>query len=122
MVNQNAAKLKLPKHMQIHPVVNIAQLRPYKDGADRFPDRAEANQAPEPYINEQGAIFYEVEAILNRQITPHTKRVTYLVKFRGQDAHENLYIDEATLLEDVPELIAEYEKKHPRSALKQRKR
>ncbi|GLI65343.1 hypothetical protein VaNZ11_008892, partial [Volvox africanus] len=49
-----------------------------------------------------------------------TGRVTYGVKFKGYDESENIFIDEATLLEDVPELIAQYERYHPRSVTKNR--
>ncbi|KXZ40924.1 hypothetical protein GPECTOR_1291g539 [Gonium pectorale] len=118
IISKNAVKLTLPAHMRIHPVVNVSQLRAYKAGDDRFPDRAKEYGPAEPIVNEAGLLYYEVEAILSRQITPKTGKVTYLVKFKGQDDHENLYLDERTLREDVPELVAAFEKAHPREPVR----
>ncbi|KXZ41838.1 hypothetical protein GPECTOR_265g684 [Gonium pectorale] len=117
VVSRNAIKLKLPSHMRIHPVVNVSQVRPYNSGETKFPrtrDGLRETEDPQVMVNEAGDAYYEVEAILRRQITPITRKVTYLVKFKGCDAHENIFIDEATLKREIPELVAAYEKEHPR--------
>ncbi|GLC38841.1 hypothetical protein PLESTM_000785600 [Pleodorina starrii] len=50
-------------------------------------------------VNEAGDPYYEV---------------SYLVKFKGYDVHENLYIDEQTLKAEAPALVAQFEKDNPR--------
>ncbi|GLI67810.1 hypothetical protein VaNZ11_012060 [Volvox africanus] len=95
MVSKNAARLKLPAHMQIHPVVNVRQLRPFRTVDDAFPDRAVAQATPEPFVNSTGDLWWHVEAIVSRHITPITGRVTYGVKFKGYDESEKIFINEA---------------------------
>ncbi|GLI62701.1 hypothetical protein VaNZ11_005378 [Volvox africanus] len=89
---------------------------------DAFPDRAVAQATPEPFVSSTGDLWWHVEAIVSRHITPITGRVTYGVKFKGYDESENIFIDEATLLENVPELIAQYEHDHHRSVAKTQQR
>ena len=39
IINKNEYELELPVTMKIHPVIDISQLKRYKDGAELFPDR-----------------------------------------------------------------------------------
>jgi hypothetical protein len=39
MVSKVAAKLKLPAHMRIHPVLHVSMLEPYRNGEAEFPGR-----------------------------------------------------------------------------------
>ena len=117
IVSRNAVKLELPSHMKIHPVVNVSRVRPYVDGSDQYPQRNNEYGPDEPIINADGALFYEVDRLLDRRIryTPGGATIVeYHVAWTGYDAHENVWLSEQILLEDVPDLIADYERLHPR--------
>ncbi|GLC38845.1 hypothetical protein PLESTM_000786000 [Pleodorina starrii] len=89
-------------------------LRPYLAGDPKYPPRDKNSSPDAVMVNEAGDPYYEVEAILKRNITPVTRKVSYLVKFKGYDVHENLYIDEQTLKAEAPALVAQFEKDNPR--------
>src|SRR5690606_15355159 len=82
VVNANAYELDLPSQLQIHPVLNVSRLKPYRDGRQLFPARAVADSRPPPEIlREDGAAMYEVERILASRGS--TRRKEYLVKWQG---------------------------------------
>jgi hypothetical protein len=56
VVNANAYELDLPSSMQIHPVINIDRLKPYRDGQSAFPTRPAPDSRPPPEVTlENGA-------------------------------------------------------------------
>ena len=67
VVGNNAYELELPPQMQIHPVLNVSRLLPYRDGLLSHPHRVQVHDRPAPEcIREDGAEVYEIERILAR--------------------------------------------------------
>ena len=82
VVNDNAYELDLPPQLQIHPVLNISRLKPYRDGHAAFPARPAADSRPPPEVAlEDGAPVFEVESIIAKRGAG--ARTRYLVKWRG---------------------------------------
>jgi hypothetical protein len=107
VVNANAYELDLPSSMQIHPVINIDRLKPYRDGQSAFPTRPAPDSRPPPEVTlENGAALWEVESILGRR--GRGARVRYLVKWRGYPIHESTW-EPLSALEGAPEAIRDYE-------------
>jgi hypothetical protein len=107
VVNANAYELDLPSSMQIHPVINIDRLKPYRDGQSAFPARPALDPRPPPAVTlENGAALWEVESILGRR--GRGARVRYLVKWRGYPIHESTW-EPPSALEGAPEAIRDYE-------------
>jgi hypothetical protein len=93
--------------MQIHPVINIDRLKPYRDGQSAFPNRPAPDSRPPPAVTlENGAALWEVESILGRR--GRGARVRYLVKWRGYPIHESTW-EPLSALEGALEAIRDYE-------------
>ena len=107
VVNANSFELELPDQMQIHPVLNIDRLRPYRDGQSAFPHRPAPDSRPPPEVTlENGAALWEVESILGRR--GRGARVRYLVKWLGYPLHEATW-EPLSALENSPKAIQAYE-------------
>jgi hypothetical protein len=71
VVNANAYELDLPASLKIHPVVNISQLKEYRDGVQAFPDRPVRITRPEPEaVDDNGAPEWRVDRLLDHRIFP----------------------------------------------------
>ena len=53
--------------------------------------------------------LYEIEKIIDKQISPVTKQVKYLVKWKGFGEKQSTWESEKNLKEDAPEAILQYE-------------
>ena len=84
MVGVNAAKLALPSHYRIHPVLNVCLLKIYKE--DNFPRTLN----PAPAIVD-GIPYYTVEIILSHRRKKHRRKaiLEFLVKWVGYDDTHN---------------------------------
>jgi hypothetical protein len=88
VVSPVAYELELPSSMLIHPVFHASKLKVFKSSENVYPGRdSELTKRPPPeLINEDGEAEWKVEKILKqRQVKrgKNTKRVEYLVKWRG---------------------------------------
>jgi len=89
IINRNAYELELPPTLKIHPVVNISYLKRYRDGAELFPDRPIDITRPPPVVTEDsGAPIFDVDKILDHRHIGRTKRIQYLVSWKGYPIHE----------------------------------
>jgi hypothetical protein len=94
-------KLTLPDTMRVHPVFHVELLREYQ--GDDF--------TPSPdYECEDGTAYWEVESLLKRRGSGPRRQ--YLVRWSGfgpeHDTREPLKL----LIEDVPKLVAAYDKQN----------
>jgi hypothetical protein len=122
MVGKNAAKLKLPATMKIHPVVNVSWLKPQHEAPD-IPGHTPA-PPPAPVVDETGVRWY-VDELIGRRFRiagrgrNATRVVDYRVKWKGYGPEWNMWVTEKNLLEDgFEEHIAAYDARYPRDAKK----
>ena len=106
VVNANAYELDLPPELRIHPVVNVSQLKPYRDGTGTFPHRPPPHARPPPEAADTfGQEQYEVERVLDHR---RTRRGTeYLVLWVGYPPEEATWEPESHLA-DSPDLVSAY--------------
>ena len=107
VVNANAYELDLPPQLQIHPVLNIDRLKPYRDGRLAFPTRPLEDYRPPPEVTlENGAALFEVESILAKRGTG--SRTRYLVKWLGYPHWESTW-EPPSALKNARDAIEDYE-------------
>ena len=76
-IGDNALELRLPRSMKIHPVLNISQVKPYKEHLEGQP-----TFKPDPVqVTEGREVEFEVEAIIDSQWKG--RRLEYLVHWKG---------------------------------------
>lgn len=94
MANALSCELQLPSSMRIHPVFHVSLLKPFHDGRAAFPLRPMPDRPP-PDILPDGEEAWEVERILNKRERrvgrDRSKRVEYLVKWKGYADHDNTW-------------------------------
>ena len=112
-VNDNAYELDLPPSLQIHPVINITRLKPYRDGSQLFPSRPPPDSRPPPEIADDGEEAFEVEEIMGRRYSG-TRR-EYLVKWRGYPQWEWTWEPQRNL-RNAADAVAAFESKLRRSS------
>jgi len=101
-----AYRLKLPYQMkQLHPVFNVVKLTPAPD--DPITGRKMEDYLPPIVID--GEVEWEVEEILNS--CWHRRRFQYLIKWKGYSREHNSWESASEVF--VPELTAEFHRKHP---------
>ena len=94
--------------MQIHPVLNVSRLLPYRDGLLSHPHRTQVHDRPAfECIREDGAEVYEIERILARR-GGSGSRVEYLVEWKGYPLWESSWVKKSEL-GDAVEAITDYE-------------
>jgi hypothetical protein len=90
VANDNAYELDLPAQLQIHPVINISRLKPYRDGQASFPDRIVPHPRPPPEVVEaDGTQQFEVDFILASR--GRGRRKEFLVKWKGYPLWESTW-------------------------------
>jgi len=112
-VSAVAYELQLPATLRVHPVFHVSKLKPYRDGADTFPDRRQEEERPPPeLVDEDGEQQWEVEAILKtRNVQRGRARhpsVEYLVRWRGYPEWEATWEPRAHLAK-AQQAVAEFE-------------
>jgi hypothetical protein len=106
VVNSNAYELVLPKHLQIHPVINISHLREYRDGSAAFPDRPPPQERPPPdAVDSDGVGRYVVERVLAQRGTGRRRR--YLILWRGY-GYEEASWEPASNLAEAEKCVSEF--------------
>lgn len=109
-----AYRLQLTPVMRIHPVVSIAQLEPAAKGFDPYGRVKHSNPPPvveKDSLDPNEAEEYTIEALIGKRTSRN--RTQYLVKWKGYGHEHNVWYDLGDL-QDVPNLIQEYEARHPR--------
>ena len=101
-IGDNAYELELPASVQLHPVFNVSQLRPYHDPSARFPGRV---IEPQPPVVVDGADEYEVEEVLGHRDV--RRRREYLVKWVGYPSLHNTWLPLSNL-ENAMDAVEKY--------------
>ena len=112
-VSAVAYELQLPATLRVHPVFHVSKLKPYRDGADTFPDRRQEEERPPPeLVDEDGEQQWEVEAILKKRNVQRGRArhpsVEYLVRWRGYPEWEATWEPRAHLAK-AQQAVAEFE-------------
>ncbi|QRW20471.1 Retrotransposable element Tf2 protein [Rhizoctonia solani] len=108
-IGSHAYKLQLPHTMRIHPVFHINLLTKFHpDPHGRNPPQ------PAPIITEEGEEEYKVEKILDSKWKGRgkTKKLWYLVKWKGYDEGSNLW-EPIDNVGNAQEVLEEFHKEHP---------
>ena len=105
IISPNAIKLKLPKSIRIHPVVNVSRVRPYL--SPRIKGQAPTPAAP---VEIDGELEYDVEQILDSRL--NRGKLEYLVKWEGYTEEHNSWQPVGNL-EHAQEYITEFHRMHP---------
>jgi hypothetical protein len=109
VVNRNAYELELPELFEIHPTINISQLRPYRDGRTDFPHRPAVRSRPPPdAIDSNGQESYVVERVLAHK--GGGAGLKYLVLWQGYGFEEATWEPAASLLVGAKECVNEYKR------------
>lgn len=107
-ITENAYRLDLPDHMQVHPVINAEFLKPYIESPDEFTKR---KRRPLPPMTVQGQEGHEeLESIIDYEI--RRNRPYYLVHWKDQPLHERRWLPHEELLLGAKELLEEFETEH----------
>ena len=106
VINDNAYELELPANLRIHPVINVSQLKPYRDGTGEFPFRPQPIDRPDPEaLDAFGQPIHEVERVLEHRGSGRT--LQYLVLWRGYPVEEATW-EPAANLTSAPDAIRAY--------------
>jgi hypothetical protein len=120
VININAYELELPPSLRIHPVVNVSQLKPYRDGSGEFPHRPPPNDRPAPEaLDAFGQPSYVVERVLDKR--PYRGGMQYLVLWKGYPAEEASW-EPTSALSSAPDAVRDYELSNQEAPREQRRR
>ena len=95
-------RLQLPPTLGIHDVIYISKLRSYHAPA------TPANSREHILLEDSGTRLYIVDALL-RSRSPRGRPTEYLVKWKDFPEHESTWEPRSILMEDVPELVHDFE-------------
>src|SRR5580692_10096902 len=94
-------QLRLPSHMNIHPMFHIDLLMPYKETAEySIPFKC---LAPETIDGEEE---YEIEEIISERRHGRKRQHQYLVSWKGYPRSDNSWVNETDI--NTPLLLAEF--------------
>ena len=102
VVTPVAMRLDLPASMDIHPVIHMSKLQPYRDGEETFPSIVET--APPPPLQVDDEKFYEIEALRNHRFV--RGKLQFYVKWVGYTEENNEWRPYEDLRDDMkPKLV-----------------
>jgi len=84
-VTPNTVELKLPKTLQIHPVVNVSQVKPYLGPLPGQP----VSRPSLIHVSEERNEEYKVDYIMAWHI--YKRQLQYLVHWKGYEEHERTW-------------------------------
>jgi len=93
-LSENVMKLKLPKHMKIHPNFNIDKLKHYHGNPEKFYGRQIPKSAP-VIFGDQGEKLYIIEELLQKRQVH--RKVEYLVKWHGSPIEDSTWEPEKNI-------------------------
>ena len=105
-VTPNAVKLKLPKTLRIHPVVNISHVKPY---LGPLPSQPMSRPGPIQVSKEHNE-EYKVDYIVASHIYRH--QLQYLVHWKGYEEHEHTW-EPASNVKNAPLVVEHFYKENP---------
>ena len=102
----NVVELKLPKTLQIHPVVNISRVKPY---LGPLPGQPVSHPGP-IHVTEDRDEEYEVDTIIDSRI--YRGKLQYLVHWKGYDESERTW-ELVSNLRNSPKIVDQFHLSHP---------
>lgn len=106
-VGNTSYRLELPATMRIHDVFHVSKLKRYED--QDAPPRVTKQPALPIVVEDQE--YHRVEHILDCK--RHGRSNQYLVHWEHYGIDDRTWEPYRTLVEDVPELLADYHRRHP---------
>jgi hypothetical protein len=108
VISPNAYKLQIPNSMRIHPVFNTVKLRPYLE--DPIAERPQPER-PAPVVVVDGEPEWAVEHLEDSRIYGRSRKMQYLVKWKGYPREENTWEDAENIISE--DLINDFHRRHP---------
>ena len=105
-VTPNAVKLKLPKTLRIHPIVNVSRVKPYLGPLPGQP----VSQPSPVQVSEERDEEYEVDYIVASRI--YRRQLQYLVHWKGYEDHEHTW-EPASNVKNAPLVVEHFYKENP---------
>ena len=104
-VGRQAYELKLPDDWNIHPVISVAQLEPYRE------DPFQREQPPPAPVTIEGDEYFKVEKVIRSDMRGRgrNRRMHYLVRWQGYGPEHDSWVPEEEM-ELSRELIDEFER------------
>src|SRR5712675_438526 len=112
-ISSVAYKLQIPATWQVHNVFHASLLTPYKETVEHGKNFLE----PPPDIIE-GEEEWEVEQILDRRIFGRSKKLQFLVRWKGYSPAHDQWVNKEDMAAD--DLIRIFERENPHDAPVQR--
>ena len=107
-IGDNTLELRLPRSMKIHPVVNISQVKPYKERLEGQP-----TFKPGPVqVTEDREIKYEVESIIDSRWKGN--HLEYLVHWKGYSDEDRTWEPKGNL-SNALDVIKDFHRSKPNS-------
>ena len=104
-VTPNAVKLKLPKTLRIHPVVNVSRVKPYLGPLPSQP----VSWPSLIQVSEERNEEYEVDYIVASRI--YRRQLQYLVHWKGYEEHEYTW-EPASNVKNAPLVVEHFYKEN----------
>src|SRR5438445_294699 len=104
-VLHNACRLRLPSTLKIHPVVNVAYLKPVSEALTTDP-RREVLASPEQLADPE----WEIESIVAHK--RHGRQLLFRVRWKGYGSEDDTW-EPAMHLRNAPEVVQAYLALHP---------
>ena len=99
-------KLKLPKTLRIHPVVNVSRVKPYLGPLPGQP----VSQPGLVQVSEERDEEYEMDYIVAYRI--YRRQLQYLVHWKGYEEHEHTW-EPASNVKNAPLEVEHFYKENP---------
>ena len=112
-VTPNAVKLKLPKTLRIHPVVNVLCVKPYLGPLPGQP----VSRPGLIQVSEERDEEYEVDYIVASRIYRH--QLQYLIHWKGYEEHKRTW-EPASNIKNAPLVVERFYKENPSAPQKLR--
>ena len=112
-VTPNAVKLKLPKTLRIHLVVNVPRVKPY---LGPLPSQPVSRPGP-VLVSEECDEEYKVDYIVASRI--YRRQLQYLVHWKGYEEHERTW-EPASNVKNAPLEVERFYKENPSAPQKLR--
>ena len=105
-VTPNVVKLKLPKTLRIHPVVNVSCVKPYLG-----PLPGQLMSQPDPIqVSEEHSEEYKVDYIVASRI--YRRQLQYLVHWKGYEEHKHTW-EPASNVKNAPLVVERFYRENP---------
>src|SRR6267142_2121312 len=111
MISSVAYQLQLPPSWKIHPVFHASLLSPYHETPSHGPN---FSRPPPDLID--GEAEYKVELIRSHRCHGHSRKLQYLIKWKGYPKSNNTWEDTDQI--HVPNLIKLYHQNNPLQRIK----